>query len=59
MAYFEDQWQDVQLRTADAMPGGQRVTGPAIVDLGEATCLVRPGWTASPDVTGALVLERR
>ncbi|HZT45159.1 MAG TPA: hydantoinase/oxoprolinase family protein [Gaiellaceae bacterium] len=38
-------------------PGGA-VTGPAIVELPEATCLVRPGWAGDTDPHGTLVLER-
>jgi N-methylhydantoinase A len=57
-AYFDDGWVDAQLMAVDAMALGDPLTGPAIVDLGEATCLVRPGWTAATDTTGALTLER-
>src|SRR5262249_6755160 len=38
---------------------GAAVVGPAVVDLGEATCLVREGWAGAPDAAGMLVLERR
>jgi hypothetical protein len=34
------------------------VVGPAIVELPEATCLVRPGWAGARDASGTLVLER-
>jgi len=34
------------------------VTGPAIVELPGATCLVRPGWAGETDAGGTLVLER-
>jgi N-methylhydantoinase A len=37
---------------------GVAVEGPAIVELTEATCLVRPGWAGQPDAFGTLVLER-
>jgi N-methylhydantoinase A len=37
---------------------GVAVAGPAIVELPEATCLVRPGWAGEPDAAGTLVLER-
>ena len=33
------------------------VNGPH-VELPEATCVVRPNWTATLDAPGALVLER-
>ena len=37
---------------------GDTVDGPAVVELPEATCVVRPGWTSTLDDAGALVLER-
>jgi N-methylhydantoinase A len=37
---------------------GSAVTGPAIVELPGATCLVRPGWAGETDAAGTLVLER-
>ena len=37
---------------------GEAVTGPAVVELPEATCLVREGWSGTPDPAGTLVLER-
>lgn len=41
-----------------AMTGGSRVAGPAVVEMPEATCLVRPGWAGVVDGVGTLVLER-
>ena len=37
---------------------GERVEGPAIVELPGATCLVPAGWVGEPDAHGTLVLER-
>jgi N-methylhydantoinase A len=37
---------------------GSTVTGPAVVEFAEATCLVRPGWRGTVDATGTLVLAR-
>ena len=37
---------------------GSTVSGPALVELPGATCLVRPGWAGEPDGVGTLVLER-
>jgi N-methylhydantoinase A len=42
-----------------ALRPGDTVPGPAVVELPEATCVVRPRWDATVDETGALVLERR
>ncbi|MCB2174735.1 MAG: hydantoinase/oxoprolinase family protein [Actinomycetales bacterium] len=40
------------------MGPGATVTGPAVVELPEATCLVRPGWSGAVDDLGTLVLRR-
>ena len=37
---------------------GDELEGPAIVELAEATCVVRPGWHGRIDDTGTLVLTR-
>jgi N-methylhydantoinase A/oxoprolinase/acetone carboxylase beta subunit len=39
-------------------PAGERVTGPAVVALPEATLVVPEGWSGATDDTGTLVLER-
>lgn len=38
------------------MGRGTLVTGPALVEFSESTCLVRPGWTGVVDGAGTLVL---
>jgi N-methylhydantoinase A len=52
-AFLEGNWVDVPVQEP-----GASVAGPAIVELPEATCLVRPGWAGEPDAAGTLVLER-
>jgi N-methylhydantoinase A len=37
---------------------GERVPGPAVLELDEATVVVPPGWTAATDAQGAVVLDR-
>jgi N-methylhydantoinase A len=39
-------------------PAGERIEGPAIVELPESTVVVPPGWRAEPDEHGTLALER-
>jgi N-methylhydantoinase A len=34
------------------------VTGPAVVEFAETTCLVPPGWAGEADEQGILRLER-
>ncbi|HSK28242.1 MAG TPA: hydantoinase/oxoprolinase family protein [Jiangellales bacterium] len=41
------------------MGRGSAVTGPAVVELAEATWLVRPGWSGAVDGVGTLVLTRQ
>ncbi len=40
-----------------AMGRGSKVDGPAVVELPEATCLVRPGWAGEIDDAGTLILR--
>jgi N-methylhydantoinase A len=58
-AYFDGEWRETQVFAIDDLSPGAVFEGPAVVELPEATCVVRPGWTAALDASGALVLERR
>jgi N-methylhydantoinase A len=51
-------WVDARVHARERMGAGAEVSGPAIVELGEATCLVRPGWGGAIDDAGTLVLRR-
>jgi N-methylhydantoinase A len=51
--YVDGEWLELPVHGP-----GVAVEGPAIVELPEATCLVRPGWAGEPDAAGTLVLER-
>ena len=57
-ACFDGEWQDVEVVPGAALGPGDAVEGPAIVELAEATCVVRPGWSGELDEAGALVLRR-
>jgi len=57
-AHFDGAWQEVPVRRRDELSSGDSFAGPAIVEFPESTCVVRPGWRASLDDAGALVLER-
>jgi N-methylhydantoinase A len=39
-------------------PPGERIAGPAVCELPEATVAVAPGWAGSVDDAGTIVLER-
>jgi N-methylhydantoinase A len=43
----------------ERMGEGSEVSGPAIVEFRESTCVVRPGWRGAVDAVGTLVLEKQ
>jgi N-methylhydantoinase A len=49
---------DARVHARERMGAGAEVDGPAIVELGEATCVVHPGWSGVVDDAGTLVLRR-
>jgi N-methylhydantoinase A len=51
-------WRDVLVLDRSALGAGSVVEGPAIVESGESTCVVRPGWRGAVDGAGTLVLAR-
>jgi N-methylhydantoinase A len=58
-ANFDGRWIDVGVFAREEMAVGTEITGPAMVELKESTCIVRPGWRAALDDTGTLTVERR
>lgn len=57
-ASFDDEWHEIEVFDRTLMGTGSKVEGPAIVELAEATCVIRPGWRGAVDDSGTLVLER-
>jgi N-methylhydantoinase A len=57
-AYFDGGWSEVPVHGPGELAPGEQLVGPAIVEFPEATCVIRPGWSASIDAAGALVLVR-
>ncbi len=57
-ANFDGEWLEVAVLDRERMGEGSEVTGPAIVEFKESTCVVRPGWRGAVDGVGTLVLER-
>jgi N-methylhydantoinase A len=49
---------DADVLRGTGLPPGTAVTGPAIVEFPETTCLVPPGWAGRSDEHGILRLER-
>ena len=56
-ANFDGEWTEAPVLDRGRMGKGSRVEGPAIVELAEATSVVRPGWAGEVDEVGTLVLE--
>jgi N-methylhydantoinase A len=42
----------------DTLEAGQQIRGPAVIEQHESTTLIPPGWRATGDALGNLVLER-
>jgi N-methylhydantoinase A len=57
-ADFDGEWQEVPVFDRERMGEGSGVSGPAIVEFKESTCVVRPGWRGAVNGVGNLVLER-
>jgi N-methylhydantoinase A len=57
-ANFDGEWQEVPVFDRELMGEGSEVSGPAIVEFKESTCVVRPGWRGAVDSVGTLILER-
>ena len=57
-ANFDGEWQEVAVLDRERMGKGSEVSGPAIVEFKESTCVVRPGWQGAVDGVGTLVLEK-
>ena len=57
-ANFDGQWREVPVFDRERMGEGSEVSGPAIVEFKESTCVIRPGWSGVVDGVGTLVLEK-
>jgi N-methylhydantoinase A len=57
-ARFGEQAVSVPVYDRAALGAGDELEGPAIVELAEATCVLRPGWRARVDEAGTMVLTR-
>jgi N-methylhydantoinase A len=54
---FDGEEHDANILRGEPPPG-ERIAGPAICELPEATLAVAPGWAGSVDEAGTIVLER-
>ena len=57
-ASFEGEWVEVDVFDRTRMGAGSEVSGPALVEFPEATCVVAAGWAGRVDEAGSLVLGR-
>ena len=57
-ANFDGEWVEVDVLDRAALGAGSEVEGPAVVELAESTCVVRPEWRGAIDGAGTLVLRR-
>jgi N-methylhydantoinase A len=58
-APFEGEWIEIDVWPRASLGRDSKLEGPCVVELEEATCVVRPGWMGIIDRTGTLVLEAR
>ncbi|MGE5759790.1 MAG: hydantoinase/oxoprolinase family protein [Gemmatimonadota bacterium] len=56
-AYLAGGWTEIEVFQRAALGCGSTVSGPAIVEFAEATCLIGPSWRGGIDAAGTLVLE--
>ena len=54
---LDGNWIEVPVWQRSDMGAGSTVEGPAVVELAEATCVVRPQWEGVVDDSGTLVLR--
>lgn len=57
-AHFDEGWVEVPVLARAALEAGRVAAGPAIVEEGEATTVVPPGWSVRRGEAGTLVLRR-
>ena len=53
-----DNATDVQLYDRESLPVGDTITGPAIITESTGTTILEPGWSATVDAYGNLILTR-
>ena len=58
-ANFDGEWREVPVFDRERMGEGSEVSGPAIVEFKESTCVMRPGWSGAVDGVGTLILEKQ
>ena len=54
---FRGEWRKTPVHDRESLGKGSRISGPAVVEFRESTCVVPPGWSGEVDGAGTLVLE--
>jgi N-methylhydantoinase A len=54
---FEGEFRETPVYDHGRLPAGTTIDGPAVVEGGESTVVVPPGWQANVDSSGTLALE--
>ncbi|MBC7880561.1 MAG: hydantoinase/oxoprolinase family protein [Anaerolineae bacterium] len=57
LAWFDAQFQSIQVWQGLALGEGDCIDGPALIELPEATVIIPPGWHSTVDLCGTLVIK--
>ena len=57
--YFDGTWTDFTIRARAEIAAGSALAGPAILQEYDSTTVLPPGWQATADHHGNILLERR
>lgn len=57
LAWFDGQFQSIQVWQGLALGEGDCIDGPALIELPEATVVIPPGWHSKVDLCGTLVIK--
>jgi len=55
---FDGRWMPVPILDRERLPVGEEVAGPAIIEEEGSSTVVPPGWSATLDRIGCVVLRR-
>jgi 5-oxoprolinase (ATP-hydrolysing)/N-methylhydantoinase A len=57
--WFEDgaAWREADVYARDGLPAGARIDGPAIVEQEDSTVVIPPGYQATVDAVGTMVIR--
>jgi N-methylhydantoinase A len=59
MVYFEGSFVDCPIYHRDFLPPEVSILGPAIVEEYSSTTAIFPGWKATTDIYGNVILEAK